>query len=321
MDLNATAVELAEVSLWLNAMHPGLRAPWFGLHLRRGNSLIGARRAVYPAAQLAGNKWLQAVPQARALATDKLAPGEVHHFLLPADGWAAVRGAKEARELRPEAVEALKKWHTTVTAAINKADNARYAALARRVEALWELATARLTLAERQLRRPLALYPGNKGEATGGLTTRAALEAALGDDNTPLARLRLLMDAWCSMWFWPFDSASEVTRPTVAQWLFALELEGLLGIDLADRPEAEPLQIDLFSDLDALEAREAELAAGLLMPTVDQVKERHPWLEIVRQITDREGFFHWELEFAPRVSARGVRPPGRQPTLGTPALA
>ena len=47
VDLNATAVELAEVSLWLNTMHPGLQAPWFGLHLRRGNSLIGARRATY----------------------------------------------------------------------------------------------------------------------------------------------------------------------------------------------------------------------------------------------------------------------------------
>ena len=44
VDLNATAVELAEVSLWLDTMHPGLQAPWFGLHLRRGNSLIGARR-------------------------------------------------------------------------------------------------------------------------------------------------------------------------------------------------------------------------------------------------------------------------------------
>ena len=42
-------MELAEVSLWLNAMHPGLQAPWFGLHLRRGNSLIGGRRVVYPA--------------------------------------------------------------------------------------------------------------------------------------------------------------------------------------------------------------------------------------------------------------------------------
>ena len=35
-------VELAEVSIWLNVMHRGLEAPWFGLHLVRGNSLIGA---------------------------------------------------------------------------------------------------------------------------------------------------------------------------------------------------------------------------------------------------------------------------------------
>ena len=47
VDFNSTAVELAEVSLWLNVMHRGLQAPWFGLHLRRGNSLIGARRATY----------------------------------------------------------------------------------------------------------------------------------------------------------------------------------------------------------------------------------------------------------------------------------
>lgn len=52
IDLNSTGVELAEVSLWLNTMHPGMRAPWFGLHLRRGNSLIGARRWVYEAERI-----------------------------------------------------------------------------------------------------------------------------------------------------------------------------------------------------------------------------------------------------------------------------
>jgi type II restriction/modification system DNA methylase subunit YeeA len=52
VDLNRTAVELAEVSLWLNVMHRGLQAPSFGLHLRRGNSLIGARRQVYSLEQL-----------------------------------------------------------------------------------------------------------------------------------------------------------------------------------------------------------------------------------------------------------------------------
>ena len=38
VDLNATAVEFAEISLWLATMGEGLAAPWFGLHLRRGNS-------------------------------------------------------------------------------------------------------------------------------------------------------------------------------------------------------------------------------------------------------------------------------------------
>ena len=62
VDLNATAVELAEITLWLDAMYPGLRSPWFGLHLRRGNSLIGARREVYPKAELAKKTWLTTVP-------------------------------------------------------------------------------------------------------------------------------------------------------------------------------------------------------------------------------------------------------------------
>jgi hypothetical protein len=59
VDLNATAVELAEVSLWLNAMHPGLKAPWLGLQLRRGNSLIGARRATWKVGQLKHRPWAE----------------------------------------------------------------------------------------------------------------------------------------------------------------------------------------------------------------------------------------------------------------------
>src|SRR5690606_23473272 len=63
VDLNETAVELAEVSLWLNVMHPGLQAPWFGLHLRCGNSLIGAGRKVYDMSQLTKGEWLTRAPE------------------------------------------------------------------------------------------------------------------------------------------------------------------------------------------------------------------------------------------------------------------
>ena len=57
VDLNPVAVELAEVSLWLNAIYgeptedgqppKAARVPWFGYQLFAGNSLIGARREVY----------------------------------------------------------------------------------------------------------------------------------------------------------------------------------------------------------------------------------------------------------------------------------
>jgi hypothetical protein len=107
VDLNATAVELAEVSLWLDTMAEDLQAPWFGLHLRRGNSLIGARRTVYSAAQVADKTWLNAVPRDIPLTElgDDLREGRlgtglnggVHHFLLPAAGWGSAVEAKEAR--------------------------------------------------------------------------------------------------------------------------------------------------------------------------------------------------------------------------------
>src|SRR5262249_19329156 len=53
VDLNPTAVELAEVSLWLNTIYQGSHVPWFGLQLANGNSLIGARRQTFPSHLLA----------------------------------------------------------------------------------------------------------------------------------------------------------------------------------------------------------------------------------------------------------------------------
>ncbi|MBB2890654.1 DNA methyltransferase [Flexivirga oryzae] len=74
VDLNATAVELAEVSLWLDTMAPGLQAPWFGLRLRRGNSLVGARRALYAAHRIKDKSWLKTAPEPLPL-TSLVKPG------------------------------------------------------------------------------------------------------------------------------------------------------------------------------------------------------------------------------------------------------
>ena len=67
VDLNPVAVELAEISLWLNCIHQDGHVPWFGFQLVVGNSLIGARRQVYPAARLRGARkadlWFSDAPE------------------------------------------------------------------------------------------------------------------------------------------------------------------------------------------------------------------------------------------------------------------
>ena len=110
VDLNATAVELAEISLWLDTMVEGLEAPWFGLHLRRGNSLIGARKAVFtPRRRSRTSPGSRRCPTRGRLALGRGAEtlaGRIPHFLLPADGWgAAADVGKDIKDLVPDAVD------------------------------------------------------------------------------------------------------------------------------------------------------------------------------------------------------------------------
>lgn len=103
------------------------------------------------------------------------------------------------------------------------------------------------------------------------------------------------MDAWAALWFWPIDGPDDAPKPpTLAHWIDALE--GLLGIEPAKEP---PGQMQLFDSLEELVEHEKQLALEFNRLPVEQVVEAHPWLEMIRQIADREGFFHWELEFAP----------------------
>ncbi|MFI8456855.1 Eco57I restriction-modification methylase domain-containing protein [Kitasatospora sp. NPDC085464] len=156
VDLNDTAVELAEISLWLNTMYPGMKAPWYGLHLHRGNSLIGASRKVYPGNSLHEGGWLRSKGQAapREVPLGQPLPGQaVHQFLLPALGWGSVvedvsvrkpkKGAADqtrtsvvagaaAPWLEPEIIEAMTKWRAGIRRAPKGGGAAKKAAAARK---------------------------------------------------------------------------------------------------------------------------------------------------------------------------------------------
>lgn len=215
VDLNDTAVELAEVSLWLNVMHPGLQAPWFGLHLRRGNSLIGAGRRVYGEAELTSGSWLKQAPEDRPFTEGPVPPGTVHHFLLPADGWGAVAGAKEAKDFAPQAVRELAAWRRGMRKKVpGRTKNGqlssqlqRLQALAGRVEFLWDLVVQRLTISEREISRAIHVWGADWVTQPQHAVPKEKVYDDLIAVGTPHWRLKKVMDAWCALWFWPLDGA------------------------------------------------------------------------------------------------------------------
>lgn len=209
VDLNRTAVELAEVSLWLNVMHAGLQAPWFGLHLQRGNSLIGCGRKTYEPAQLADKSWLTTAPAEKPFRDGPIDEGTIHHFLLPADGWGAVAGEKEARELAPAETAKLKAWRTAMkrvpSAKGKNSQVKRLQALARRVEFLWGLVQQRLAISEQEIRRDIRVWGADDLPPVTEAVPRDEILADLTAPGTPYWRLKTLMDVWCALWFWPLD--------------------------------------------------------------------------------------------------------------------
>jgi len=361
MDLNATAVELAEISLWLDTMVAGLEAPWFGLHLRRGNSLIGARHAVYSRAQVNDKSWLatpptdlpltaeegtmaeraetgdvgrvdpeeraphagRVGPEERGAVSRPLDPTHLHHFLLPAAGWGSAVESREAVGLAPDAAKALKAWRSRITAKPTKKQLDALTELASRVEALWALTLRRLQVAETEARRHIPLWGLDEPERTPAVL-RDQIEQTLTNPDGAYQRLRRVMDAWCALWFWPLTDTAGVTPPDLDTWIAACQ--GLLGRDLDFRKRTTAQQAlgaaGDWAELDA--AEDLDLGFAQALP-VERVLAEHPWLGVCERVAAQQGFFHWQLDFAPAFARGGFdlqvgNPPWVRPRGDTEAL-
>ena len=297
VDLNATAVELAEVSLWLNCMHPGLKAPWFGLQLRRGNSLVGCRRATWRVSQLGDKPWAktkkgEVIPPVDRPLREPLADDEIHHFLLPGHGWAAAADRKEAKELRPAEAAALREWRKQMLKAPSKTDAKRLQALSAAVEELWERAAERIRLTQLALRRPIDVYGATVADGPPKIT-RAEAERVLNDPDSALGRLRTLMDLWVGLWFWPFDSGT--TPPTWTEWIVAAE--EIISVEQRHGPSGQ-LGFDDLAALIDLERKEP------FAKSIAELSDDHAWIAVARDSARREGAWHWALEFGPALRER-----------------
>ena len=303
VDLNPVARELAEVSLWLNCIHKDGHVPWFGYQLVCGNSLIGARRQVYPASRLEKQKradlWFNSAPE-RVFPTTRPTDA-VYHFLLPDPGMADYRN-KAAKQYEATNFERIAAWRKAFCRPFNAEGIAELQNLSARVDELWALHAEQLAKDRQYTEDPLPVW----GQETAA-TTRTSNEwkdrirrQGVFSEGTrtasPYRRLKLVMDYWCALWFWPIGEAERL--PTRDDFLSEVSLV-LTGSVF--QPGLGPNQtVDLFGEEYAEHA--AELAQRITneigMLDLDSLFEQFPRLKFVDELAKWRRFHHWELVFA-----------------------
>ncbi len=117
-----------------------------------------------------------------------------------------------------------------------------------------------------------------------------------GRTASPYRRLKLVMDYWCALWFWPIEEAHRL--PDRDEFLneISLVLTGSVY-----EPGIGPNQTaDLFGAEYAEHADEIakRITNEIGMLDLDKLFEQFPRLKFVDELAARHRFHHWELAFA-----------------------
>ncbi|QKK03620.1 MAG: hypothetical protein HND55_13680 [Pseudomonadota bacterium] len=300
VDLNPVAVELAEVSLWLNALSDDRHVPWFGLQLKNGNSLIGARREAFAASQLKlksgdDKSWLKSAPEKIPLGQERPA-GRIWHFLLPDKGMASYSD-KVAKKLYPDQIKAITEWRKAFIKPFDQEEIDRLERLSARLDELWQQHARDLSRMRARTTDPYPVYGhDDDGKATSLDYKDQVLAGELharDQKNAPAyRRLKLAMDYWCALWFWPMDAHEDL--PERDDYLF--ELEALLLGDTIPTGSANRIQ-DLFAPTQDEQAGKSFINRFGVVD-FNQLFRAFPRMKRAHVLAESRRFFHWELEFA-----------------------
>jgi hypothetical protein len=112
-------------------------------------------------------------------------------------------------------------------------------------------------------------------------------------------RLKLVMDYWCALWFWPIHAADNL--PSREEWLFDLDTV-LLGDTIPVGPSGE--QLDVFSDMQPRQEA-IPFVNRFGMVNLNKLFKASPRLKQTDEIARQRRFFHWNLAFADIFASNG----------------
>lgn len=336
VDLNATAIELGKLSLWLNVMHKDMEVPFFSNRLAEGNAVIGAWLKVYKKSDVVrtivgqrayDKKWWEAPTHRIHFSDSRLERHytEVYHFLLPVQDMLGILNAKlptfskeeeqKLKEKKKVMANIRKSWLKGITGEEYK----QLERISRKIDVLLKKYV--------EFQMGVAEYANNgyavwkyAGKRTLPFETNAQREEF--DDqryrkDSAYMKLKAVMDYWCSLFFWEYKDLADL--PTRQEYWD--DIERVLDVDMK---EASPKvrfsnagktgEEDLFLpkqgriDFDAEEEISAAKVQSLEYYIAEMGNKQTNKLplkgvyserrfDIVKELAKRYHFFHPMLEF------------------------
>jgi len=300
VDLNPTAIELGKLSLWLNCMHRNMETPFFAHRVAVGNAVVGCWLKVYDEADIIveypkdgttkqtttplPKAWWTKPPKRIGWEKKTLTrkPNQYYHFLLPDDNMLASAGIALIKESLTDAEKkAITKWKSEFKQPLTSTECKRLQKLCVVIDFLLEEHYKQITEIILDTTSVYAVYGKIAPQiAIKGYDDKERLSESRHTRNAPFYRLRMVMDYWCSLWFW--DARNIIDLPTRTEWYN--ELENILGIDLSTLNE---------------NAGSAEILEKIKLQSADSSKlfGSENRLQTVTDLRDQHRFFHHELEF------------------------
>lgn len=315
IDLNPVAVELAEVSLWLNTIFEGGFVPWFGTQLVCGNSLIGARRQCYHAdlltASAKGMRWYENAPERVPLGTKRMPKKQVYHFLLGDPGMASYSD-KVIISLESDSIKQMDQWNKRFNFPYDDNDLVTLLRLSTAIDDLWEAQIKLRKQVSEKTQDALSVY-GHKDESTDSRATIRQKDKILSElyksehmkNAGPYARLKFAMDYWCALWFWPIDKADLL--PSRSEFFFdmSLILEGTLAsVNVHNEVKGGQLSF-LPTEMEQMAMDIIGTYGTDSVVDIPALRASNPRLNLACEIAEQNHFMHWELEFADLFAERG----------------
>lgn len=336
VDLNATAIELGKLSLWLNVMHKDMEVPFFSNRLAEGNAVIGAWLKVYKKSDVVrttvgqrayDKKWWEAPTHRIHFSDSRLERHytEVYHFLLPVQDMLGILNAKLPTFSKEE--EQKLKEHKKIMANIRKSwlkgitgeEYKQLERISRKIDILLKKYV--------EFQMGVAEYANNgyavwkyAGKRTLPFETNAQREEF--DDqryrkDSAYMKLKIVMDYWCSLFFWEYKDLADL--PTRQEYWD--DIERILNVEVKESSPkvrfsnaGKTGEEDLFLpkqgriDFDAEEEESAAKVQSLEYYIAEMGNKQTNKLQlegayserridIVEELAKRYHFFHPMLEF------------------------